>query len=301
MDLDSIDTSAWKVKDKGWKSERAEKWLELEKVLSENRRKSELNVIKQYYLRGKMPNWEKYKNWDNLGRGRHVDLFLFLWLHPSSDLDCLTGLCRDYINCGCIHHNDLNGFDAFLYSEFNCAVDPDSGSKLYKFDLADGKNIVVFRAWINNFELFSDRLDYMVESARGGRSAKGLAVLIRCKKYFSFINFKRWLLCDSEVKLTRSCLFRYHDVIEWVFTGLHSGAESGLLDSIKYNEGLVSYQKALLCIFNYDASVEDGTGRARSVLQLRKLLDEYPYATEFKKIWEDVKSGRIEAGDAFSI
>ena len=74
--LEKIDTSYWKTKDQEWVAQRQAQWPAIERVVSSGRRKAEVNVIKDYFLRGKMPNWKKYKEWN--GDCRHVDLKMFL-------------------------------------------------------------------------------------------------------------------------------------------------------------------------------------------------------------------------------
>jgi len=63
MVLNEINTSYWLIKDKAWMEARKAQWPEIERFVEGNRRKSEMNVIKQYFLRGTMPKWEKYWDW----------------------------------------------------------------------------------------------------------------------------------------------------------------------------------------------------------------------------------------------
>lgn len=117
MSLESIDTSYWKTKDKEWVEQRQAQWPAIERVVSLNRRKADVNVIKQYFLRGKMPNWEKYKDWDDLYR--HLDLDLFLWLHPSDDHEVLKNLYRIYMESDLIDERDVTrGYGELIGNEF---------------------------------------------------------------------------------------------------------------------------------------------------------------------------------------
>ncbi|MFL0807446.1 MAG: hypothetical protein K6L60_09175 [Oceanobacter sp.] len=297
MELNSIDTSYWKLKDKTWVAERKAAWPAIEKKLAPGRRKSEVNVIKQYFMKGKMPNWEKYKNWG--GSKRHVDIFVFLWLHPSSDVDVLTGVCRLYLNLEIIHFKDLLGWDCFLYSEFRWIVDPRLVLNETDAIIVGVKNIAMFRAWISNYDLFRSRLFSMLGEFSILGFPRRPKVLCYYQTYVSFLYFRHWLLCDSKSVVTQTCLYRNLDVLEWIFTNFDSKAEAEFIESMKYQVNDDLYKKSLYCIFNYDTSIEDGTGRAEAVLKLRDFLNEYPYLQEFKKIWEDVNSGQVEVEDAW--
>src|SRR5688572_11362615 len=101
MSLEKIDTSYWKTKDAEWVAQREAQWPAIERMVGAERRKSEINVIKDYFMRGKMPNWKKYKEWN--GDCRHVDLKVFLWLHPSDDHEVLKSLYKTYMESALIH------------------------------------------------------------------------------------------------------------------------------------------------------------------------------------------------------
>ena len=63
MSLESIDTSFWLTKDKAWVEARKADWPRIEKMFCHRKTKRALTVIKQYYLKGKMPKWEDFKYW----------------------------------------------------------------------------------------------------------------------------------------------------------------------------------------------------------------------------------------------
>lgn len=57
MSFETFDTSYWLTKDNEWVESRKSQWPAIEKMVGLNRNKAEVNVIKQYFLRGKLPNW----------------------------------------------------------------------------------------------------------------------------------------------------------------------------------------------------------------------------------------------------
>jgi hypothetical protein len=87
-----IDSSCWQTKDKAWMEPRKTEWEKIARMLQHHKSAKALTVIKQYYLRGKMPDWEKFIDWDDY-RG-HLDIICFLWLHPSWD-EVVLRLLRD--------------------------------------------------------------------------------------------------------------------------------------------------------------------------------------------------------------
>jgi len=304
MDLSKIDTSDWKIKDPEWKEQREAQWPAIKRMLAPDRRKSELNVIKQYFLKGKMPNWEKYKNWDEGVRDRHVDLFVFLWLHPTEDQAYLNHLCADYIKSDLIVYNDLTSFDNFLRAEFRSLVAPGLSLDKYEGVYCGEKNILILRAWLANYSLYEERVMAMKADIKWIGGERGPATLTEYRDYVGFLYFRRWLLSEIDSPLVQTRLFRYFDVIDWGFKGFDEFAEQEFLDSLRndpFEMNLHNYREALYCIQHFNTSSDDCSGRAGAVLQLRKLLDEYPYVQEFKEIWEDVKSGRIEVEGAWTI
>ncbi len=84
--FDGFDTSHWKTTDKAWMAERRLQWLEIEPLLYLlDKNKKARGIIKQYFLKGTLPEWEKLHDWNQSSTSRHLDLLLFLYLHPSRD------------------------------------------------------------------------------------------------------------------------------------------------------------------------------------------------------------------------
>lgn len=75
MKLEKIDTSYWLTKDNEWNEKRNEEWIKIEKMIKRNRKKTDINAIKKYYLTGKTPNWKTNKNRDRFSRSLDVMIF----------------------------------------------------------------------------------------------------------------------------------------------------------------------------------------------------------------------------------
>jgi hypothetical protein len=103
-----IDTSYWKLEDKAWVAERKANWDVIEKYYSGGLEKSKkgMNIIKRYYLKGEMPDFEALRSWSDETL-RHLDLYSFLWLHPSKDQRVLTELRNQYVNSPLVVEYDI--------------------------------------------------------------------------------------------------------------------------------------------------------------------------------------------------
>lgn len=294
ISLESIDTSYWLTKDKAWMEERKAQWLAIEKVVGLNRKKPEVNVIKQYFLRGKMPKWEKYNNWDDIFR--HLDLMMFLWLHPSDAPDVLKPLYRAYMESDLIHAQDVVlGYGSFVDYEFLSATSPYPSLEDYPFPFLGKKSIILFRIMFDDIDYAKDIILRLVGGKDSfDRSAKHLFEFLG---YLHFLYMRNWLLQDVKSPLMLNCLYQYDEVIRWCMTTLTENKTSEFLEDIKPSAGLKSYQKALYCIHHFDTEKEGDTCRTRSVHKIRKILDEREFVSEFKQIWLDVKAGEVEVKD----
>lgn len=132
---DGFDTSHWKTSDKAWMAERKQHWLEVEKLLYVlDKNKKARSIIKQYFLKGQLPEWKKLHDWSQSSTTRHLDLLLFLYLHPSRDDAVLRPLRDQFMNNPHARWNDrLIGFNGLWQIGLS---EPASGS-LRMFRMAD--------------------------------------------------------------------------------------------------------------------------------------------------------------------
>ena len=104
--LDDFDTIHWEPKDPVWLAAREAEWSEIEKLVFERgKSKKAAGIIKRYFFKGTLPDWGKLKDWDN--SDRHLDLMLFLYLHPSRDPAVLAPLRDAYLQSAYIVPNDI--------------------------------------------------------------------------------------------------------------------------------------------------------------------------------------------------
>ncbi len=291
MSLEKIDTSYWLTKDKSWVEERQAQWSAIEKVIGLNRRKSEVDVIKQYFLRGKMPNWEKYRNWD--GFFRHLDLNIFLWLHPSNDSDVLKNLYKIYMESNLIHEQDvINGYGSLIDHELLSATMPYESLEEYPYPFRGSKNVILFRVMFDDIEYAKEKIYSLV----GGQEKfnKKASHIFEFLGYQHFLRMRLWLLQDIKLPLCAYNLYQYDDVLGWCLTTLTAKNEKEFLEGLQIPEYLQEFQKALYCIHCFDTEKEGDTCRTYAIHKIRKILDERTFVPEFKKMWEDTKAGKIE-------
>ena len=291
MNLEKIDTSFWLTKDKVWKEARQAQWPAIEKMVGLNLKKAEINVVKAYFLRGKMPNWEKHSDIHEGPRPLHLSCFL--WLHPSDDLEVLRLLYRSYMESSLIHSQDvIQGYHSLLSHELLRATSPYKSLKEYPFPFIGEKNIILFRI------LFED-IDYakkcMVTLLDGQEGFDEYAqVIFDYLGYVHFSNIWCWLLLKETSPLMLNSLYQYDDVLEWCLSTISAGSEKEFVNGLIYPAHVQAYQKALYCIYHFDEEKGEDSCRSRALVKVRQLLDENDFIPEFKQMWEGIKSGETE-------
>ena len=104
--LANFDTSYWQPKDPAWLAAREAQWSEIEILLFvRDKSKKAVGIIKRYFFKGTLPDWDKLSGWDN--HERHLDLMLFLYLHPSQDPAVLAPLRDAYIRLRHVQPRDI--------------------------------------------------------------------------------------------------------------------------------------------------------------------------------------------------
>lgn len=292
MSLEIIDTSYWLTKDKSWMEERKAQWPAIEKSVSLNRKKTETNVIKQYFLRGKMPKWEKYRDWNDIFR--HLDLTMFLWLHPSNNPEVLKALHKDYMESELIDAQDIiAGYGSFLGHELMRATAPYTSLEEYPFPYMGEKNIILFRIMFNDMDYVKNAICSLVGGQENfDKKAKHVFEFLG---FMHFLYIRSWLSQDPTLPLALNCLYQYDEVLEWCLTTMIADKNKNeFLDGLNTPAYLQAFQKALYCIHHFDTDKEGDTCRTRSVYKIRKILDEREFLPEFKQMWSDIKADKIE-------
>ncbi len=298
MDLDKIDTSHWLNNDKEWLRERSSRWAEIERVVGLNRKKSEVKVIERYYFYGELPNWEKYRDWEDIFRP--FDLNIFLWLHPSSDPGLLQQLYQSYVESDLTTASDvITGYGSFLGHELVRATAPYKSLEEYPFPFMGNKNIIVFRIMFGDLDYAKTQI-----SAKIGKPDSfdnQTEHIFEFLGYEHFLKIRRWLLHDKRSPLSLNCLYQYDEVSDWILTTITRNTE------IEFRSGLESqnyhkpYLRALYCIHHFDTEKDGDTSRARAIRRIRKILDKHEFINEFREMWEAVKAGKVEVVDPWKI
>lgn len=288
--LEHIDVSYWKTKDKQWMAERQEKWPEIEFMLSSYKNRRGLNIIKAFYLRGKMPNWDALKDWGEYLR--HLDLFVFLWLHPSWEAAVLKELRDLYISSELIVKDDLErGFGEFLGSQITIAAMPAASMDEISFPYIEGHGELLFSVMLGD----PIQTEYKL---------KALSLLGKTQVYslgplnLAEINvMSAWLCLKKLLPIHKDFLYQYRQPLEWWY---ESSKEINFFDLDRENRKQIPrFQKDLYRIHHFDVNKEGDTCRSRFVMHIRKILDERPFFSEFEEMWRQVKSGEIHIENAF--
>lgn len=288
--LTNIDTSFWKIKDKEWKAEREASWPRIESMLSGYKKKKGLNVIKAYYLKGKMPNWKAMREWTD--ETRHVDLFVFLWLHPSWDRQFLKELRDAYVNSSLITRWDLlSGFDTFLDSQTVPPTMPMGPADSGDWPYLNGHGELLFEV------MFDDPVQTEYELPPLTKFGKKQIVNVKCPGLRVLLLVTKWLSLSKQLEpLQREFLFQYSRPLDWWYESVKDLQFSGLTEFDKIIFPHV--KEALAHIHQFDIDKEGDTCRTQFVVRMRKILDERPFFDEFETIWRQVNSGEIRIDNA---
>lgn len=275
-----IDTSYWRLDDKEWTAERKMKWIRIEKYYyygGTGKSKKGMNIIKRYYLKGELPDFKSLKEWDNVER--HLDLFSFLWLHPSRDREILTNLRNIYVNNPLIVEFDIRSGLNILYNS-GCNIptsDPENMDMDRAFD-SDGYNLLMFDIIMGDFskDEFPDqrKSDWVVNKFLFG--------------YHDLVEFGKWLCVKKPNRLSGDCLYQYDEYLNyWLIS---CSKDIGYFNFSNFERHKQSFTKAFHRIHRFDINKEGNTARTCFVQKIRKILDEHEFPSIFKKVWIDVKN-----------
>ena len=285
-----IDTSYWRVNDKQWIADRKAQWANIEPKLGSIKTKRGISIIKQYFLRGKMPDWEKLKYWDE--SYRHIDLFMFLWMHPTWDIKVLTELRNQYLFEDVATLEDINrGIALFLDQAIvgarrNYSNDPER-ERLMGLH-TDMHNELLFQVLFDDLkqqEYEVHRYDDLFEKDRT------YSVKVPQSSIEHVALMGAWLSINELKPANLDFLYQYDQPLGWWINGIPKDEDyfrtapqaQGLRDSIR---------KALYRIAHFDTQKEGDTCRTRFVYKMRKILDERDFIPDFKQMWVEAQVGK---------
>jgi hypothetical protein len=292
FEFPNIDTSYWKTDDSAWLAQRKADWPRIEAMLEGKKEGKGKTAIKNYFLKGKLPDWEKFADWDNWSR--HVDIFILLWLHPSWDESLLTRLRNQYIESDLILIRDLEaGFGNLLSTGVVMAcADPAAYNKDdYKYFLhTDGHNELLFRILMGDL----DRTEYQIQ--RSVYYGSKPVFKIPQGKLESLISMGRWLCIKEMMYFNTDMLYQYDLPLEWWYRGCNRDKDYFTRSSLQQRQK-PSIEKALWRIHNFDDEKEGDTPRSTFVHKIRKMFDERPFIQDLADMWQKVKEGNVEVVD----
>lgn len=288
INFPNIDTSYWQIKDKQWMAERKAQWPVIEAMLKHHKYAKGKTAVKQYFLKGKMPDFEMFADWES--STRHVDLFIFLWLHPSWDEAVLKPLRDAYMTSDEIIEEDLHGIERFLdCSSTIASIDytGDTDKEMAHLIYTGGYNEFLFKLMMGDL----NQTDYPLVQKYDVFSTPSVYYLPK-DELFSILTMSKWLCIKEMHPINNDMLYQYDLPLEWWYQSCTKDEEHFKKDAQEqtYRELI---ETALWRIFNFDVGKEGLSPRTTFVLKIRKILDERPFIKEFETMWQRVKAGEI--------
>lgn len=287
----NIDTSYWQGNNRDWLKERGKDWPRIAKMLTLRKSKKAINVIKQYYLKGKMPDWYKWAESDNYER--HLDLFLFLWCHPSRDKALLIRLRNEYMHSCLVTLEDITlGYSYFSVTEGVI----DTTRKNFRIEsLAErfgtyGENELFFDVMLNELDQPKYMLDCISLYSESKTERETFEVLR--SSFNSVYMMKFWLCLKSLHPINEDFLYQYDKPLEW-WCRSSQVCESYFSNDPQEKNVRKFFIGALYCIWNFNTEKEGDTCRTRFVHKMRKILNEREFIADFKQMWQNVKSNNV--------
>jgi hypothetical protein len=284
-----VDKDHWHPNDTQWLAERKVAWPDVEdRLLVLGKKRKEINVVKRYYLYGEMPDWLKLQD-DNADEN-HVDLYTFLWLHPSWDMNVLEPLRDAYVN-----YEPARAMRFWpVFQPIALGVNTACAAGSHRLSL-DGKSIVMHAEGHFN-ELF----DLCI--GRGCRK-EFLHFLLKERPWDQvynqitfghLISLAEWLMIGRELNAcNRDMLFQYEQPIEAWYYAVNA-LPNYFLDKKVESAKKSAIATALWRIFHFDLEQEGDTIRSRCLVKWRKLLKERSFESpEFNEVLDIVLNDEL--------
>jgi len=291
-----FDASYWPVKDKAWMAQRKQEWAAIEVMLEYKKTKKARTIIKSYFLKGKLPDWDKLRHWNN--DERHLDIFLFLWLHPSRDKDLLIKLRDEYMHSVVIRIGDIGTGYGTFFGEFIIMPSQDYPDEMVK-DLkycitTDGENEFLFDVMMEGLDQPFYELEFLYLD---NKPPEVLKLQTPCAKPEYLYLICEWLYIKNFRSINEDYLLQYDKPLEWWYRCFPTD-EAYFEKEAQSVAVRQAFREALYRIHIFDTEKEGDTRRTRFAHKLRKLFDERDFIPEFKQMWLDVRAGRLKVDEA---
>ena len=286
-----VDKAHWHPDDPQWLAERKAVWPDVEdRLLVLGKKGKEINVVKRYYLYGEMPDWLKLQ--DDYADENHLDIYTFLWLHPSWDMNVLGPLRDAYVN-----------FEPARAMRFWPVFQP----------IALGVNTACaagVAGWYLD-EKETQMKDIVMHAEGHFEELFDLCIGRGCRKEFPHFLLKErpwdqiynqitfghlasiatWLMISRELNAcNRDMLYQYDQPLEaWYYS-------VNIFPNYfrRYENDKSAIATALWRIFHFDLKQEGDTIRSRCLVKWRKLLKERPFESpEFNEVLDIVLSDEL--------
>ena len=281
--LDKFKNDAWHLDDRLWMESRKRKWADLEPVLRAYAKptKRGLTPVKNYFLTGRLPDWNKYRDWDNYDR--HLDLFCFLWLHPSKDRSDIKKLFDMYMNSeGPLNEDIAVGYQLFLNFFDECAHNPSNKTPHYLYVEDDDVQMLFDVMFLGQRKRLGktvgndDKVEYEYRSSSWGKMRCTLTWMSLSKYHFQEFRRLYWM--------------RYDVVLEWWYQSfknikVEDVRYTGKLDVVA-KRTLENFFRGFICL-NTKAMVSDL--QIELYNKLFQIFDERELPEEVKQIWVETK------------
>ncbi|MDE1462689.1 hypothetical protein [Spartinivicinus poritis] len=283
-----IDTSYWKTEDKEWVVTRKQEWKNIEHMFqgSASKSKKAMGVIKQYFLKGKMPDFKAFRDWSPYDG--HLDLFCFIWLHPSWDEMVLQALRDAYIAHEYVKENDVRtGFGLMVEYCFVwpcCKYTEDESISI----LRTGHNEVIFKVLMGGLL----QMEY---------SVGGIIRQLPKSELYHLSLMTDWLCLEKLYEYNKDMVFQYDLTLEWWYQSCPTNEDFFEKDKIYNKDGTLYLYRYLYRIHHFDTKKEGNTCRSHFVHKMRRILDEREFIPEFKQMWLDIKSNKINVEEPWNI
>lgn len=209
-----FDSSHWKVRDKSWRDSRQKHWGKIEPMIKNIKPSKAMPCIKQYFMKGKEPDWGKFREWNN--PERHLDIFLYLWLHPSRDIGVLRELRESYLKSNVIVYEDVfQGVGNFVRWGVLMACQDYSGADPGELKLAletGGENELIFDVLFG--DLVVQRCDLKTLNIWGEIVSKSYTFPSARAGYLC--NAAKWLSLSHMDTINSDMLLQYEKPFRWL-------------------------------------------------------------------------------------
>lgn len=263
-------------------------WPRIEAMLKGPKSGKGIQAIKQYFMTGKMPDWDRFRDWNNTER--HLDLFMFIWLHPSWDERVLTPLRDAYMASDLIVVDDIKqGIGIFLgWGTVMASQDYSGREDEWPHCLhTDGHNELLFNILMGDLS----KTRYELEFIDRGLGREKVIYELPKSDIGKIGTMASWLCVKTMLPINNDMLFQYDQPLEWWYQSCDR--DEKYFYERHRQATKPSIEKALWRIHHFDTEKEGPGPRTTFVTKMRKILDERPFIQDIKNMWQQVKAGEI--------